>query len=133
MSVGILILSHDGCAAQLLRHLDGGDDELVLNAMAVMINQEMTAAVLVPHLEQRLELLDTGGGVLLLCDYACSALTEALAALAPLHFLKALTGVNHAMVRTVLQHPDADLDGLAGLTLNAGRQGVQQLDTPLPT
>ncbi|NQD39020.1 hypothetical protein HPT27_18545 [Permianibacter sp. IMCC34836] len=132
MSIGILIMSHDGCAAQLLRQLDSGPDELAVNAMALMINVEMTAEVLVPHLEQRLEQLDTGAGVLLLCDHASPALTGAITTLATRFLLKVLTGLNHPMLQQVLNHPDADLDTLAGFALQGGRQGIQMLTTPLP-
>jgi mannose PTS system EIIA component len=132
MSIGVLILSHDGCAAQLLRQLEASHDELSLNAMALMINQEMTTDVLIPHLEQRLEQLDTGGGVLLLCDQASTALSEAVTALASRFLLKVLTGLNLPMLQQVLDHADADLDTLTGFALQGGRQGIQLLATPLP-
>src|SRR3990167_7601013 len=131
MSVGVLILSHDGCAAQLLRQFEAGQDELSLNALALMINHEMTAEVLMPHFEQRLEQLDTGAGVLLLCDQTSVAVTEAIAVLGKRFLLKVLTGLNHPMLQQVLQHPDAELDTLAGFALQSGRQGIQLLATPL--
>lgn len=132
MSIGVLVLSHDGCAAQLLRQLESGQDELALNVMALMINSEMTAEVLLPHLEQRLEQLDSGNGVLLLCDHAGPALVGAINELAHRLLLKVLTGLNHSMLSQVLQHPDADLETLAGFALQGGRQGIQLLDTALP-
>ncbi len=132
MSVGVLILSHDGCASQLLRQLDVGSEELALNVIALMINTEMTSEVLEPHLEQRLEQLDTGAGVLLLCDHADSGLTRTVNTLAERFLLKVLTGLNYSMLQQVLLHPDADLDTLAGFALQGGRQGIQLLTTPLP-
>lgn len=132
MSIGLLILSHDGCASQLLRQFDSQQDELAFNCMALMINQEMTGEVLLPHLEQRLEQLDTGSGVLLLVDTARPALIEAVTGLAHRHLLKVLTGLNLPMLQQVLAHPDADLDSLAGFALQGGRQGIQILATPLP-
>ena len=132
MSIGLLILSHDGCASQLLRQLDSQQEELALNCMALMVNQEMTSEVLLPHLEQRLELLDTGNGVLLLTDQAGPALTEAVSQLANRFLLKVLTGLNLPMLQQVLAHPDADIDSLAGFALQGGRQGIQILTTPLP-
>ncbi|MFZ5843512.1 MAG: PTS sugar transporter subunit IIA [Pseudomonadota bacterium] len=132
MSIGLLILSHDGCASQLLRQIDSQQDELAFNCMALMINQEMTGEVLLPHLEQRLEQLDTGNGVLLLVDTARPALIEAVTGLARRHLLKVLTGLNLPMLQQVLAHPDADLDSLAGFALQGGRQGIQILATPLP-
>ena len=132
MSIGLLILSHDGCASQLLRQLDSQQEELALNCMALMVNQEMTSEVLLPHLEQRLELLDTGNGVLLLTDQAGPALTEAVSQLANRFLLKVLTGLNLPMLQQVLAHPDADIDSLAGFALQGGRQGIQLLTTPLP-
>lgn len=132
MSVGVLILSHDGCASQLLRQLDSSPEELALNVIALMLNTEMTPEVLAPHLEQRLEQLDTGSGVLLLCDHADSALTCTVTDLAERFLLKVLTGLNYNMLQQVLIHPDADLDTLAGYALQGGRQGIQILATPLP-
>jgi mannose/fructose-specific phosphotransferase system component IIA len=132
MSIGLLILSHDGCASQLLRQLDSQQEELALNCMALMVNQEMTSEVMLPHLEQRLELLDTGNGVLLLTDQAGPALTEAVSQLANRFLLKVLTGLNLPMLQQVLAHPDADIDSLAGFALQGGRQGIQILTTPLP-
>lgn len=132
MSIGVLVLSHDGCASQLLRQLDVGAEELPLNVIALMINREMTVDVLQPHLEQRLEQLDTGSGVLLLCDHASSGLTEAVTALADRYLLKVLTGLNYSMLQQALSHPDADLDTIAGYALQGGRQGIQLLSTPLP-
>jgi len=132
MSIGLLILSHDGCASQLLRQLDSQQEELAFNCMALMINQEMTGEVLLPHLEQRLEQLDTGSGVLLLVDSASPALVEAVTNLAQRHLLKVLTGLNLPMLQQVLAQPDADLDSLAGFALQGGRQGIQMLATPLP-
>ena len=132
MSVGVLILSHDGCASQLLRQLDSSPEELALNVIALMINTEMTPEVLEPHLEQRLEQLDTGAGILLLCDHADNALTRTVTDLAERFLLKVLTGLNYGMLQQVLIHPDADLDTLAGYALQGGRQGIQILATPLP-
>lgn len=133
MSIGILVLSHDGCAAQLVRQLESQQaDEFALNAMALMINREMTAEVLLPHLEQRLEQLDTGAGVLILCDAANAALASAVTTLAARYLVKLLTGLNLPMLQQVFAHPDTDLDTLTGYALQGGRQGIQLLATPLP-
>jgi len=125
MSVGVLILTEDGTGVLFHHHLRRVDEEDPLNIMTLTINHEMTAEVLQPHLEQRIEQLDTGGGVLILLDDFHAILPAILDSLRERFYLRVLTGVNQAMLNTIVEHSDADLDALARFALNGARQAVQ--------
>ncbi len=125
MSVGVLLLTEDGTGVALQHHVHRAGGDEMLNFNTLTINNEMTLAVLLPHIGQRIDQLDTGAGVLVLTDHLSDILLQVLQTLGERFYLRAVTGVNRAMLCAVLEHNDADLDALARYALNGARQAVQ--------
>lgn len=70
--------------------------------------------------------LDTGDGVLVLCDLYGSTPCNVARRLPPAHEVQILSGVNLPMMLCVLNYAHLDLEDLAGKAAEAGRIGVVQ-------
>lgn len=125
MTVGILLLTEDGTGVALhghLRRLEGDD---ALNLLTLTINHDMSAEVLLPHIEQRIDQLDSGGGVLILVDVMPAQLSTVLDGLQRHYYLRVVSGVNQAMLNAIVTHSDSDLTALAETAVNDARQAIQ--------
>jgi mannose/fructose-specific phosphotransferase system component IIA len=132
MHIGVLVLTHDDFAAQLLNKMVAGDDDTALPMRAMAIHPGIGADVLEHHLGLKLAELDQGAGVLLLCDEVGAALGMSLPRLARRLPLAVVSGINHAMVYAVLAAPELDLQAACALAMKTGREAIQTLALPRP-
>ena len=125
MQIGVLILTHDEFAAQLVNRMLSPDTETALPMRAMSIHQDFSATVLSYHLSLKLHELDQGAGVLVLCDYVCEAMNTALQDISTRLLLAVVSGINHIMVNETMEHPERDLKSAAISAANAGKQGIK--------
>lgn len=125
MSVGILILSHQGVGGPLLaaaRRLLGG---LPLASEAFEVDWDGETEALLPAASAALRKVDGGDGVLILVDlYGATParLAERLSRLGtPAH---RISGLSLPMLLRVQNYPEQDLDELARTAAAGARNGV---------
>lgn len=125
MTVGILLLTEDGTGVALHNHLRRVEGDDCLNILTLTINHEMSVEVLLPHIEQRIDQLDSGGGILILVDVMPAQLSTVLDSLQRHYYLRVVSGVNQAMLNAIVAHSDSDLTVLAETAVDEARQAIQ--------
>lgn len=132
MHIGVLLLTHDDFAHQLVDAQQSPDIESVLPLRAMAIHDEMGASVLSHHLSLKIRELDQGAGVLVLCDQVSDALSLALSEAARETLIMVVAGLNHAMFMAVLNEPDHDLAAQTQAAVKAGKAAIREFSMPLP-
>ena len=131
MHIGVLLLTHDDFAHQLVDAQQSPDVDSVLPLRAMAIHQEMGASVLGHHLSLKIRELDQGA-VLVLCDQISDALSVALSEAARETLLMVVAGLNHAMFNAVLAEPNHDLAAQSQRVLQAGKNAIREFSMPMP-
>ncbi len=127
MSVGILLLTHEGigtalmaAAARLLR-------QLPLKTEAFEVSYDADADVLLPAASSALRRVDTGAGVLILTDLYGATPSNLAARLAQLGTpVRRVSALNLPMLLRVMNYADLDLDELPAVAAAGARNGVIQ-------
>lgn len=132
MHIGVLLLTHDDFAHQLVDAQQSPDVDSVLPLRAMAIHQEMGASVLSHHLGLKIRELDQGAGVLVLCDSVGEALAVALSEAACETLIMVIAGLNHAMFNAVLAEPNHDLATQSRRVLHAGKNAIREFSMPKP-
>ena len=125
MSVGLLLVTHEGIGAELLRAARGVMGEpLPSEALSVYPHDapEHIGAALAAARQR----LDHGDGVLVLCDlYGATPCNQA--ARVRRANLRIVAGCNLPMVLKVFNYAHLDLDRLAAKALEGGGAGILQI------
>ncbi|MEJ2143196.1 MAG: PTS fructose transporter subunit IIA [Gammaproteobacteria bacterium] len=131
MSVGLLIITHNGIGNSLLKSAVSiiGNCPLKVENMSVPLNcsperQNSKGIKLASE-------VDSGDGVLILTDLYGStpsnigrSICQARSASNEKSVL--LSGINLAMLVTILNYPDLDLTSMAKKAINGGQKGIMQ-------
>ena len=126
MTVGVLLVTHDGVGEALLactRRIFGRDFRHV-GSVPVAYHADQGAVLAALRTERGR--LDDGAGVLVLSDLLGATPANLAARVATRGNSRMIAGVNLPMLVRVLNYPDLDLDTLAERALEAGRDGVRQ-------
>ena len=124
MSVGIAIIAHAGIGPALAGTAQFVLGELSLPLRVVVVSRDSRADEVLEHLQAVVAELDQGDGVLILTDMYGATPTNIARQINPGLQVRIVTGVNLPMLLNVLNYPDRDLDALAVMALEGGRQGV---------
>ena len=124
MSVGIAIIAHAGIGPALAGTAQFVLGELSLPLRVVVVSRDSRADEVLEHLQAVVAELDQGDGVLILTDMYGATPTNIARQINPGLRVRIVTGVNLPMLLNVLNYPDRDLDALAAMALEGGRQGV---------
>jgi PTS system ascorbate-specific IIA component len=84
------------------------------------------------ELEQRLERLDDGGGVLILTDLFGATHANAACRLVRAGHVEMVSGVNLPMLLSVLTYRDLELDALTRKAIDGGNKGVARAPATRP-
>ena len=125
MSVGILLITHQGIgnamlevAARLLR-------KLPLAAEAFEVPFDADADILLPQASAALRRVDGGHGVLVLTDLYGASPSNIAARLARLGTpVRRVSGLNLPMLLRVMNYADLELDALPAVATAGARNGV---------
>ncbi|MBI2381571.1 MAG: PTS fructose IIA subunit family protein [Gammaproteobacteria bacterium] len=123
MNVGVLLLTQENIGGALLRAAQCQYEPLPLEVSVLAVNAEAGVEVFARTVAQRIEQLDTGGGVLVLTDAAGTA-PHALAQAQMSPRLRIVSGLNLPMLLGLFKYPQRSLDELANVAQQAGRQGI---------
>lgn len=124
MSVGILIITHDGIGPALLgttSHMLGG---CPLNSRLLMASRDSDPQELEHQAEEFVEALDTGDGVLVLTDLYGSTPSNIATKMMKKSFIRVVSGVNLSMLVRVFNYPSLSLEELAEKAVSGGQDGI---------
>ena len=125
MSVGILLLTHEGLGAATLAVADRLLRQLPLRAEAFEVPFAADPDALLPEASAALRRVDGGDGVLLLTDLYGATPANLAARLARLGTpARRVAGLSLPMLLRVMNYPDCDLDELQRVAAAGARNGT---------
>jgi mannose PTS system EIIA component len=124
MSVGLLIISHDGIGPALLGTATFMLNNCPLQTKLLAASRDCDPDELNAEAIEQIKLLDEGDGVLILTDLYGSTPSNIAQHLLKQVNARIITGLNLSMLISVLNYPDLDLDGLAGKAMSGGKDGI---------
>jgi PTS system mannose-specific IIA component len=130
MSVGLLLITHNGVGTTLLAAVTRMLGRCPLRARALAVRQESDCDRLRMVAMDWVAALDDGDGVLVLTDLFGSTPANIAASLQVRAGVRTLSGVNMPMLVRVLNYPDLPLDALAEKAFGGGRDGVMNCRSP---
>ncbi len=124
MSVGILIITHDGIGPSIL-----GTTALMMNGYPLQTKllsseRDSTPDELVGTAIELARELDEGDGVLILTDLAGSTPSNIARRLHEVTKVRIVTGLNLSMLIRVFNYPSLELEELAVKAFSGGRDGI---------
>jgi len=128
MSVGLLIISHDGIGPVMLGtalHMLG---DSVLNTRLLNASRDNDLDELYLEAGEHLKSLDDGDGILVIADLYGSTPSNIAQRLASQDNVRAITGLNLPMLLRILNYPQLGLVQLADKALGGGRDGIALLE-----
>lgn len=124
MSVGLLIISHDGIGPALLGTATFMLNECPLQTKLLAASRDCDPDELATNAMEQLELLDTGDGILILTDLYGSTPSNIARHLIKQGNVRIISGLNLSMLIRVLNYPQLDLEQLAQKALSGGKDGI---------
>ncbi len=124
MSVGILIISHDGIGASVYGTANFMIKDSPLDIKLLSASRESDVDELLETATGLIQELDTGDGVLVLTDLIGSTPNNIACKLFEHARMIIVTGLNLSMMIRVLNYPDLDLEQLADKAYSGAKDGV---------
>lgn len=124
MSVGILMVTHDGVGKALLETATSMLGMCPLRVEILAVQRGDDPEELVGRARQLVRALHEGDGVLVLTDMYGSTPSNVAAALLEGERVKAIAGMNLPMLIRILNYPRLSLDEMLEKALDGGREGV---------
>ncbi len=129
MSVGILLLTHEGIGTALMAAATRLLRQLPLKTEVFEVSYDADADVVLPAASSALRRVDTGAGVLILTDLYGATPSNLGARLAQLGTpVRRVSALNLPMLLRVMNYADLDLDELPAVAAAGARNGVIQDD-----
>ena len=129
MSVGILLLTHEGIGTALVAAATRLLRQLPLKTEVFEVSYNADADALLPVASAALRRVDTGAGVLILTDLYGATPSNLGARLAQLGTpVRRVSALNLPMLLRVMNYADLDLDELPAVAAAGARNGVIQDD-----
>lgn len=131
MSVGLLIVTHDGLGAVLLDSARQALGRCPLRTEVLGAGTQCDPEDLYRRATGLCSALDDGDGVLVLTDlYGATPSNVAERLVDSRQDRRLVTGLNLPMLIRVFNYPELGLEGLVAKALSAGRDGVLQVAGP---
>jgi PTS system mannose-specific IIA component len=125
MTVGILLITHEGIGAALIAVATRLLRQLPLKTEAFEVPYDADADVLLPDASAALRRVDGGAGVLVLTDLYGATPSNLAAKLARLGTpVRRVSALNLPMLLRVMNYADLDLDELPAVAAAGARNGV---------
>jgi mannose PTS system EIIA component len=129
MSVGLLILSHDGIGSSLLGTAMQMITDCSIKAKLLTVERDSDPEDLIEHARLLVEELDAGEGVLILTDLYGSTPSNIARTCAINTNVSAVAGLNLSMLVRVMNYPDLSLSELVDNAISGGQEGIIQILT----
>jgi len=124
MSVGILIISHDGIGPAVLGTAMSMLGDSPLKAKLLAASRDCNPDELCADALEQMELLDEGDGVLIITDLYGSTPSNIAQKLATRKNVRAVSGLNLSMLIRILNYPRLDLEQLTEKAISGGKEGI---------
>lgn len=124
MSVGLLIISHNGIGPAMLGTATFMLDGCPLQARLLAASRDCDPEELIADASEAIATLDEGDGVLILTDLYGSTPSNVAKKLSTRPRVRAVTGMNLSMLMRVLNYPQLNLDQLADKAVDGGKDGI---------
>jgi PTS system mannose-specific IIA component len=129
MSVGILLITHEGIGSALVATATRLLGQLPLRAEALEVPYDADAEVLLPIASAAVRRVDGGAGVLVLTDLYGATPSNLAAKVAQLGTsVRRVSAVNLPMLLRIMNYAELDLDELPAVAAAGARNGVIQDD-----
>lgn len=128
MSVGILIISHDGIGAALLGTATFMLNGCPLHTRLLTASRDCNPDDLLADAAEEISLLDSGDGVLILTDLYGSTPSNIAKSLSQLGNSRAVSGLNLSMLIRVLNYPEENLHQLVNKAVSGANDGIVIID-----
>lgn len=128
MSVGLLMITHDGLAQVLIDTARVTLCDCPLCVGIINASRECDPDEVLVDAQAQVSRLDSGAGVLVLTDLFGATPSNVAARLTSMSQVRVVAGLNLPMLLRVLNYPDADLEKLAAKALEAGKAGVVSIE-----
>ncbi|OGT63368.1 MAG: PTS fructose transporter subunit IIA [Gammaproteobacteria bacterium RIFCSPLOWO2_02_FULL_47_50] len=124
MSVGLLIISHDGIGPAILGTATFMFDGCSLQTRLLAASRDCDPDELIADASEQIAALDEGDGVLILTDLYGSTPSNVAKKLSSKSRVRTVTGMNLSMLMRVFNYPQLDLEQLAEKAVSGGRNGI---------
>ncbi|MDL2316103.1 PTS sugar transporter subunit IIA [Desulfovibrio sp. OttesenSCG-928-A18] len=123
--VGIILVTHVDYGSSLLRAAEFIVGSTLLDCTCIQVDSSLAVEETVTRLQEAVDRLSTGSGVLVLTDMFGGTPTNlSLSLLGSRKDVEVLTGMNLPMLLRVLANRELPLNELADLAAVAGREGI---------
>jgi len=124
MTVSVIIVAHDEIGSVLLSTAARMLGELPLPTTAVSVDYSNDPTELVDKLQNLIDSIDHGQGVLVLTDLFGSTPSNIAQQISCGDNRRVVSGLNLSMIIRVMNYPDLTLDALVEKAVSGGREGV---------
>ena len=128
MSVGVLIISHDGIGPALLGTATLMLNDCPLQTKLLTVSRDCDPDQLTEDAIEQLEALDSGDGVLVLTDLYGSTPCNIALKLAPQNHIQVVSGLNLSMLIRVFNYPKLTLEELSENAISGGKDGITKIE-----
>jgi PTS system ascorbate-specific IIA component len=127
MSVGILIISHDGIGPAILGTATLMLDDCPLQTKLLTTSRDCDPDQLTEDAIEQVEALDTGEGVLVLTDLYGSTPYNIAQKLTSQRHVHVVSGLNLSMLIRVFNYPKLTLEELSEKAVSGGKDGISKI------
>jgi len=124
MSVGLLIITHDGIGAALFDSAVTALGQCPLPTRILSATRDCDPEALQKRASAYLDAIDAGNGVLILTDLYGSTPSNVASRLLPNPQIRIVTGLNLPMLIRILNYPELGLNELAAKAESGGLNGI---------
>lgn len=128
MSVGLLIISHDGIGPALLGTATFMLGHCPLKARLLSAARDCNPDELLADALEQVRQLDEGDGILVIADLPGSTPANIAQKLALHSRVRAVSGLNLSMLICIFNYPHLGLDQLSEKAVSGGRKGIIPLN-----
>jgi len=128
VSVGLLLITHEGIASNLLSTAKKMLGVCPLATRALEVPLDISTEEMISQAQIYIEALDQGHGVLILTDLYGSTPSNVGSKLLVNSGLKLVAGLNLPMLVRLLNYPQLNLDEMTQKALTGGKDGIMLYD-----
>lgn len=126
MSVGVLIISHDGIGPALLGTATLMLNDCPLQTKLLTVSRDCDPDQLTEDAVEQIEALDAGEGVLVLTDLYGSTPCNIARKLISKKHVHVVSGLNLSMLIRVFNYPKLTLEDLSEKAVSGGKDGISK-------
>ena len=128
MSVGLLIISHDGIGPAMLGTATCMLGQCPLKAKLLAVSRDCNPDVLRADALEQMQLLDDGDGILVITDLYGATPSNIAQKLAVTGNVRAVSGLNLSMLIRIFNYPHLGLEALTEKAVSGGKKGINLLN-----